>query len=559
MFNKIKLKFGPKGNVDPLEIEPGSVTVFVGPNNSGKSLLLRELDKFCDSGKQDSFLILEDVELNIADDFVRDTVESCKYEPTLNDKLQPGQVKYGKVNSTKGQRSFQLKVSDLVSWKNSPGNIQHFCNHFLLMFAARFGGKERFSLVDDKANGDLKNRPNSNLLALFQDDTKRQEVRDLLFEAFGKYFVIDPTDMKNLKIRFSDTAPPSTDIERGWSQESVDFHKQAKHISEFSDGVQAFTGLVMAIIVGDEKFIFLDEPEAFLHPSLSNVLGRKLSDIMSHREGHLLVSTHSPSFIMGCIQSGKRVNIVRLTYDGRGNSTARILSSSKLSELFKEPLLRSTGTIEALFFTNVIVTESDTDRALYNEINQRLLHHGDPRGVPNCLFINAQNKQTIWKIIKPLRELGIPSAAIVDIDFIKDGGNEHTKALKAAHVPETLRESFGTLRGTVKRQFEATGSDMKRDGGINLLSGAERESFLKFVNDFQEYGVFIVKNGELESWLNELHNEGHGPSWLIPIFEKLGSDPSDKENYIEPSEGDVWDFFRDIKTWLTDPNKKGID
>ncbi|MFK5284037.1 hypothetical protein ACI3PL_31110, partial [Lacticaseibacillus paracasei] len=69
-------------------------------------------------------------------------------------------------------------------------------------------------------------------------------------------------------MRFSDVAPPSPEIERNWGEDSVEFHKKAKHILEYSDGVQAFTGLVMTVIAGEEKIMLVDEPDAFLHPPL---------------------------------------------------------------------------------------------------------------------------------------------------------------------------------------------------------------------------------------------------------------------------------------------------
>jgi hypothetical protein len=55
-------------------------------------------------------------------------------------------------------------------------------------------------------------------------------------------------------------------------------------------------------------------------------------------------------------------------------------------------------------------------------INDRLLKYADGKGIPNCLFLHAQNKQTVKTIIKPLRKLGIPVAGIVDIDILKEGG-----------------------------------------------------------------------------------------------------------------------------------------
>jgi hypothetical protein len=55
-----------------------------------------------------------------------------------------------------------------------------------------------------------------------------------------------------------------------------------------------------------------------------------------------------------------------------------------------------------LFYEFVIVTESDTDRAFYNEVNERLVSFRNEWSVPNCLFLNAQNKQTVSSIITEL-------------------------------------------------------------------------------------------------------------------------------------------------------------
>ena len=86
----------------------------------------------------------------------------------------------------------------------------------------------------------------------------------------------------------------------------------------------------------------------------------------------------------------------------------------------RNPLLRSIGVLSGLFYEAVVVTESDTDRAFYQEINERLLAESDERGVANCLFLNAQNKQTVWDIVQPLRELGIPAVGVVDVDVTTD-------------------------------------------------------------------------------------------------------------------------------------------
>lgn len=135
----------------------------------------------------------------------------------------------------------------------------------------------------------------------------------------------------------------------------------------------------------------------------------------------MFISTHSANFLMGCVQGKVPLNIVRLTFDGK-SGTSRLLTKEQLTPLMRNPLLRSIGVLNALFYNYVVVTEADADRAFYQEINERLLAAGDPRGIEGCLFLNAQNKQTVWDIVKPLRELGIPCVGVVDIDILKEGG-----------------------------------------------------------------------------------------------------------------------------------------
>lgn len=556
MLKKIKLNFGTKNGSDNLEFDLGSVTIFVGPNNSGKSLLLREIEQYCQNGKQATFKILNEVELDsLNDETLNENINSMNVLVKPNESLEVGQSMYGRFNSTKGFVKFKHNVSNLIIWKNTPTHSKPFFQYYVSMYVSRFGGKERFALVQNKDNADLKLDPQNSLNALFQDNHKRLKVRNLIFEAFQKYFVIDPTSMKQLEIRLSEVSPVSEAVERGWTDEAVLFHSKATSISEASDGVQAFTGLAMTVIAGEEKIMLIDEPEAFLHPSLANLLGRKLSEEMTSREGNLIVSTHSPFFVMGCLQSGMPMNIVRLTYD-QNIASARLLKSEKVVELFKNPLLRSSGVIQALFHSSVIVSESDADRAFYNEINERVVNSSCNYGITNTLFLNAQNKQTVWNIVDPLRKMGIPAVGIVDVDFIKCGGAEFTKALKAVGIPDALHTSFSDMRNKTHNFLLATTKCMKRDGGIHLLKDGELAVAQKLISDLAEYGLFIIPGGELESWLKQLGCSSHGPGWLIQIFEKIGTDPLDP-NYLKPATGDVWAFMEGIHAWISNTNRKG--
>ena len=334
------------------------------------------------------------------------------------------------------------------------------------------------------------------------------------------------------------------------------FHGEAFPIEQASDGVKAFAGMITEIIAGDPALLFIDEPEAFLHPSLSFNLGKEIAQASSGSEKRLFVSTHSPQFVMGCIQSGAPVNIVRLTYRD-GVATARILPNNDILKLMRNPLLRSTGVMSGLFYEFVVVTESDTDRAFYQEINERLLRYMPELGIPNCLFLNAQNKQTVQTLIKPLRELGIPAAAIVDVDVLKDGGGVWSSFLEGGFIPGIERNALATHRAAIKQKFDLIGKDMKKEGGIGLLENGDQEAAKNLLSRLAEYGLFVIEGGELESWLPQLQANGHGPNWLIQAFENMGDDP-DSTSYLKPTNDDVWAFLGLVKKWLVNQSRKGI-
>jgi len=314
--------------------------------------------------------------------------------------------------------------------------------------------------------------------------------------------------------------------------------------------------MITQIVAGDPTILLIDEPEAFLHPSLAFQLGNEISRLSVGAQKNLFVSTHSANFVMGCIQSGAPVNIIRLTYRS-GVATARVLRNDDILQLMRNPLLRSTGVLGGLFYEFVVVTESDTDRAFYQEVNERLLRSGPDAGIPNCLFLNAQNKQTVQTLIRPLRELGIPAAAIVDIDVLKEGGAVWSGFLEGGFVPEIERQALALARAAVKTKFDATGRNMKRDGGIDLLHSGDKEAANNLFDRLSEYGLFVVRRGELESWLRGLAINGHGPSWLVSIFQKMGEDQM-SPGYVRPAPGDVWGFVATLEQWLTNPNRKGI-
>jgi len=552
MINKIKFKFGSSQTKPPLASDLTPITVFVGPNNSGKSKVLTEIETFCRNGQLNTTnVILEDLDFSQLHD-PETEINNHTLAPRRNESLQPEHIFFGKENTR-----HQLRRPQLLSFFSNVATHKHqYCVYYVSFNTIRLDGGSRINLIKQQSAGDLQSHPDNSLQVLFKDNTKRKELRRIIYDAFKKYFVIDPTNLGNLRIRLSDVAPTNDIQERGIHEDAVQFHNNALDITLASDGVKAFTGIMTTIIAGDPKVILIDEPEAFLHPSLASNLGKEVSNSVNGSFKNLFVSTQSAKFLMGCIQSGTPLNIVRLTFSNNV-PTARILPSDKVLKLMRHPLLRSTGVLNGLFYEYVIVTEGDADRAFYQEINERLLAFAPLRGIPNCLFLNAQNYQTIHEIMKPLREMGIPCASIVDVDVVKNGGATWTNLLGSAFVPEVTINSTGVSRGNINTRFEAKlPFKFKTNGGVDILEPTDKEACNNLFDQLDEYGIFAVRKGELESWLKTLGATGHGPDWLVDIFEKIGEDPT-TSTYIKPTTGDVWDFIARIKIWFSNPTRKG--
>ena len=200
------------------------------------------------------------------------------------------------------------------------------------------------------------------------------------------------------------------------------------------------------------------------------------------------------------------------------------------------------------------MTESDNDRSFYSEIYYRLAEQ--EKGYPSILFINAQNKQTIQDIIGPLRTFGVPAAAIVDIDILKDGGQTWLGWLQSARVPQALHGGFSVQRGDIHKRFSDLGINMKTDGGLDTLPKPDKDAANQLFDTLSEFGIFVVRKGELESWLKQLNAVGKKTDWTISALEKMGSDPASTE-YLKPAEGDVWEFMRSIVKWIKNPARKG--
>ena len=119
----------------------------------------------------------------------------------------------------------------------------------------------------------------------------------------------------------------------------------------------------------------------------------------------------------------------------------------------------------------------------------------------------------------------------MDIDVIKEGGTIWSTLMDSISLPSIERSGTSQVRSALKAKFDATGKDMKKSGGIALLEPEDREALTNLFDKLAQYGLFIVPEGEVESWLKALGATGHGPDWVVKMFQLMGEDPDDRVPY----------------------------
>jgi predicted ATPase len=530
----------------PLELHPTSITIFLGPNNGGKSTALREIHSgmFSQVGRK----VVVDSRLAAMDE---NEIKAKVVSLVLG--TDPNNLDI--VNFGRRGSSSQIHSSTLRAFNDQPVNDAVFNEVRRIVlphFAMNLSGEARLSLTTASGAQKMSDRPQSTIAAIFKDDALRSKISKVIYDAFDQHLVIDATQLGTLSYAFSTDCAPK-ELERSFTDEAIAFFERTEPLAQASDGTRAFVGVITEVLAGEADVIFIDEPEAFLHPGLAYALGREVA--LNVNEGkQLFAATHSPQFLMGCLSAGTDINVVRLSRRD-GQMTVNLLDSNTLSRMMSEPLLRSSNVISGLFYNAAIVVEGDSDRSFYEEINLRLDHEG--KGIKHPVFINSHSKQTAPEISRTLRHAGVPTAMILDLDWLKEGGTVQAKYFAGMGLQQTSWHSVSAARSQTRQDLEATGKNYKREGGLDLLTGGARASADDFLDHMAEYGLFTVRRGELEAWLSNLPVSRAKQGWLEVIFGAMGNDRT-AVGYAHPSEGDVWDFIQDVSRWIGNNKRKGM-
>jgi hypothetical protein len=318
-------------------------------------------------------------------------------------------------------------------------------------------------------------------------------------------------------------------------------------IAQQGDGVRAFVGLMLAVLAAPYPVVLIDEPEAFLHPPQARELGRQLARAKGRQR---VIATHSTEVLLGVLDADVEVNVIRLRRDGASNIPS-VLSADTLRQSWSDPSLRYSRLLDGLFHEGMVISEADGDALLYQAVFDALHEDspdGEPRRPPDVFFTQCSGKHNLANALACLRPMGVPVAAVVDLDILRDEAklktivelldgdwSKHAKDWNILRAAMKTDPPAAPLVGEVLKQIqEAVGADdtarlseqasrrvrtitrssdswkraRERGGLAGLPSGDATNAATRLVESLASLGLFVVPVGALEGWARGIGDHG---------------------------------------------------
>lgn len=545
-----KLKFK---NGKEVELKPDSIVLFVGANNAGKSLALREVDSALTA--QNSYsakrFIIDEVEAE-RNGTIEDLLEVLK-----NTKDKDGNyVRPARANNPGGSvAEMQLRNTwSPPSQTNNPtGHLAHIQVNLSEFFVKKLETSDRLTLVAPSQSIAFGTRPTTPIQVLKVDTPKEHEFSKLFRKAFNQDLIVNHNNGGTIPLHVGERPVLTQDSDRVSSEYSKKLLELGQ-LQDQGDGMKSFAGVFLSLFAENYSINIIDEPEAFLHPPQARLLGEMLAKKLAE-DKQLFISTHSEDLLKGLLSfAGSRLIVIRLKRDG-DNAETSVLNNAELEEIWKEPILKHSNVLDGLFHSKVVLCESEGDSRLFSAVAAALIDDHD-LGAPDIHYIQCGGKSQFPTVITALKKLNVPITAIGDIDVLNDdvlmkkllkafGGDwdeikddwksvkDHIESKKPpVKVSEITTAINDILDGIVeenitKRYIEdlkdvmkvPTGWSVAKKNGRSIISD---ESINISFNRMQAYlksiGLIILDIGEIECFVPSIG--GHGPSWVNKVLNR---------------------------------------
>ncbi|MEG9327026.1 AAA family ATPase [Salinimicrobium catena] len=528
-------------------INENDIVVVVGPNNAGKSATLKETAQMLRQKNE-----IGKVVLNVTINKSGSKEELISFISEFSQKIFHG-------NPEPHFQGFNFNVyqgSAKTYWDNTNNGISELAN----IFANTLTTEQRLSAANPPQSIKITtNAPQHPIHFLQKNDGLERQFSKYFKQAFGTDLIVHRNAGNEVPLYVGKKPKPREGEDRiseGYLRELEKL--DLLHLQ--GDGMRSFVGVLLNAFISNHSILFIDEPEAFLHPPQARLLGKMLAkDLPTERQ--LFLATHSEDFLKGLLDSNaQNLKIIRIQREGVTNKIS-VLESSDINEIWADSLLRHSNVLGGLFHSRVVICESDSDSRFFSAILSSLY---DDIGTiaPDVLFIHCGGKHRVPTVIKALKKLNVQMSIVTDFDVLNNinpirpiyenlGGIwadvEKDWSLVKTEIerkrPEFLTEELkdeinGILSSTSDRIFPkekiseinralkkaSPWTEAKQIGKAYIPSGNATQAFDRIQIKFKEKGFYILEVGELECFDKSIGN--HGPKWVNDVLTKdLKCDP----------------------------------
>jgi hypothetical protein len=252
---------------------------------------------------------------------------------------------------------------------------------------------------------------------LQKNDKLENTFNEYFNQAFGKDLVVHRNAGSEVPLYVGKKPTPAEGEDRV-SEGYIRELEKLDLLHEQGDGMRSFVGVLLNSFISHHTILFIDEPEAFLHPPQAKLLGNMLAKHLPS-EKQLFLSTHSEDFVKGLLDGNpQNIKIVRISREENLNSIS-ILDKKAINLIWNDSLLRHSNILSGLFHSKVVICESDSDSRFYSAVLQSLFDDTNTN-YPDILFINVGGKHRIQVAIKALNKLNVPIKVIADFDILNN-------------------------------------------------------------------------------------------------------------------------------------------
>ncbi len=564
------------------EFTPSKINVIVGPNNSGKSTLLREIrDAILGSGDMNT-LLLESMRVPMPSSVqqLEDSYQlsshivpyqngwrindycDCGLEPDGDRGPRPKSQHHELSEDWSGH--LQSVIDELPASDGDASDLlgEHsqrlsYPLQFLGPLFVTFSGTEqRLSLSYGERHHGEQDYERNTLSDLYRKDPTLERISGDTKELFSRDVIIDSQSYGSMLL-----LQTSTDFDwwracRKSESLSINQHNSCRPLYKEGDGMRSFVATMAVLLNSDKPILLIDEPEASLYPMHAYKLGKLLCErlLAMNSLQHAFIVTHSNHLLRGMLsKKDEELSIIRLQND-KGHPLVNTIDSNTITTKLISRADFNPLEIDALFSDAVILVESPQDALIYEAIAQKIGIVGD------FIFVPAGGKHGLVPKRNWFKQAQIRTGIICDFDILNDGdelygllkshcikiGKSDRKRLADATDP--LRNSFWTqaekacveiekdaLEEDYNKQIKTNYHKLFKRNPLDRIEAELRNEVVKNLDTLLEHNFMVLESGELETIFDQDVSYKHNSKdWLSDALEHIhGSEAPSLMEYRE--------------------------